>query len=42
MTLFLSEVDEAIEGLETVATGSSPEVAEALHFLKGSAFNLGF
>lgn len=42
VTLFLSEVDEAIDGLDTVATGTSKEVAEALHFLKGSAFNLGF
>jgi HPt (histidine-containing phosphotransfer) domain-containing protein len=42
VTLFLSEVDEAIEGLETVASGTTKEVAEALHFLKGSAFNSGF
>ena len=42
VALFLFEVDEAIDGLETVSGGSAQEVAEALHFLKGSAFNLGF
>ena len=42
VTLFLSEVDEAIEGLEEVSKGTNKEIAEALHFLKGSAFNLGF
>lgn len=42
VTLFLSEVDEAIGELQTVASASPKEVAEALHFLKGSAFNLGF
>ncbi len=42
VTLFLSEVDEAIGELDTVASGTSQQVAEALHFLKGSAFNLGF
>jgi HPt (histidine-containing phosphotransfer) domain-containing protein len=42
VTLFLSEVDEAISELDEVARGTNKEVAEALHFLKGSAFNLGF
>ena len=42
VTLFLSEVDEAIEGLEEVSKGTTKDIAEALHFLKGSAFNLGF
>lgn len=42
VTLFLSEVDEAIGELETVTSCGPKQVAEALHFLKGSAFNLGF
>lgn len=42
VTLFLSEVDEAVEALQSLPKDSAPEVAAALHFLKGSAFNLGF
>ena len=42
VTLFLAEVDEAIEGLADVPKESPSDVASALHFLKGSAFNLGF
>jgi HPt (histidine-containing phosphotransfer) domain-containing protein len=38
--LFLQEVDEAIAGLGA-ATASTPLEAQ-LHFLKGSALNLGF
>jgi len=36
--LFLQEVDEEIETLTT----TSDELAAKLHFLKGSALNLGF
>lgn len=42
VTLFLSEVDEAVEGLDEVSKGTSKEIADALHFLKWSASNLGF
>lgn len=42
VTLFLSEVDEAIDDLDRISDAPSSAVAEALHFLKGSAFNLGF
>lgn len=42
VTLFLSEVDEAVEALQSLPKDAAPEVAAALHFLKGSAFNLGF
>ena len=38
--LFLDEADEAIDRLPTVASG--PALEELLHFLKGSALNLGF
>lgn len=38
--IFLQEVDEEIE---TLATAEPPtELSEKLHFLKGSALNLGF
>lgn len=42
VTLFLSEVDEAVAALQSLPKDSAPKVAAALHFLKGSAFNLGF
>lgn len=42
VTLFLAEVDEAIEELDAVTQKGPSEIANALHFLKGSAFNLGF
>lgn len=38
--IFLEEVDEAIAQLPSV-TGA-PALADAFHFLKGSALNLGF
>lgn len=40
--LFIAEVDEAIEALPNVPVGNGAELAPALHFLKGSAYNLGF
>ena len=42
VTLFLSEVDEAVSELDAVSGGTPQDIAAALHFLKGSAFNLGF
>ncbi|MBU2936132.1 MULTISPECIES: Hpt domain-containing protein [Pacificibacter] len=38
--LFLEEVDEVIERLET--TGDRTKLEQDLHFLKGSSMNLGF
>lgn len=40
LTLFLSEVDEVTERLANSPT--PPTIEEDLHFLKGSAQNLGF
>lgn len=42
VTLFLAEVDEAIEELDGITQKGPTEIADAMHFLKGSAFNLGF
>ena len=38
--LFLEEVDEEIDGL--LSLDNTTTIAEKLHFLKGSALNLGF
>ncbi|MBV1896478.1 MAG: Hpt domain-containing protein [Rhodobacteraceae bacterium] len=38
--LFLEEVEEAIQGLS--ADSSATQMEQHLHFLKGSALNLGF
>ena len=38
MEIFLEEVEEALERLESQHSGTT----ETLHFLKGSALNLGF
>lgn len=38
--LFLDEADEVVSGLSTVADADGLQAA--LHFLKGSALNLGF
>lgn len=38
VALFLDEADEAVARL---AAGMSPALADGLHFLKGSALNLG-
>lgn len=38
--VFLDEVNEAVDGLPRCAQGA--DMAGALHFLKGSALNLGF
>lgn len=40
VTLFLQEVDEKLS--EMVDTRAQKEFGEGLHFLKGSAMNLGF
>ena len=42
VTLFLAEVDEAVAQLKSSPPDNSDDVASALHFLKGSAYNLGF
>ncbi|SNR36786.1 Hpt domain-containing protein [Puniceibacterium sediminis] len=39
--LFLSEVEETLETLEGVS-GDARQLEEKMHFLKGSALNLGF
>ncbi len=40
--LFLAEVDEAVDQLESIPANDQAALAPALHFLKGSAYNLGF
>ncbi|GHA49205.1 nickel transporter [Amylibacter ulvae] len=40
--VFLEEVDEAIDALRGVVSLENSDMASALHFLKGSAANLGF
>ncbi|MDE3029947.1 MAG: Hpt domain-containing protein [Paracoccaceae bacterium] len=40
VALFLEEVDEALENLNKATTPAAREAA--LHFLKGSALNIGF
>lgn len=40
VTLFLSEVEERLAGFE--ATAQASVIEEDMHFLKGSALNLGF
>ena len=40
--VFIDEVDEAVNALRTVSNMADSELAPALHFLKGSASNLGF
>ncbi|PIB26492.1 hypothetical protein BFP76_11305 [Amylibacter kogurei] len=40
--VFLEEVDQAIDALRGVASLPNSDMASALHFLKGSAANLGF
>ncbi len=42
VTLFMAEVDEAVSVLSNNRPKSPEDVASALHFLKGSAYNLGF
>jgi len=42
VTLFMAEVDEAVSELDNTRPNSPDEMAPALHFLKGSAYNLGF
>lgn len=40
--IFLEEVDEAVDALRGLEGMSGEAMAPALHFLKGSAANLGF
>ncbi|MEM6618625.1 MAG: Hpt domain-containing protein [Pseudomonadota bacterium] len=42
IALFLSEVDEAVDEMIASPPADGPSMASALHFLKGSAYNLGF
>lgn len=42
VALFLDEVDEAIEPLKSPGGISLDNVSSVMHFLKGSALNLGF
>lgn len=42
VTLFMAEVDEAVSELDNNRPKSPDAMATALHFLKGSAYNLGF
>ena len=42
VSLFLAEVDEAVAQLGKNPPDTSDKLAPALHFLKGSAYNLGF
>ncbi len=41
VTLFLSEVEESLAGL-AAASLDAKQLEETMHFLKGSALNLGF
>ena len=41
VTLFLSEVEESLAGL-AAASFDAKRLEETMHFLKGSALNLGF
>jgi HPt (histidine-containing phosphotransfer) domain-containing protein len=40
--VFIEEVDEAVNALRDVSAISDSDLASALHFLKGSASNLGY
>lgn len=40
--VFLEEVDEAVASLRTSAPQVDDDISATLHFLKGSAYNLGF
>ncbi|MEM7440671.1 MAG: Hpt domain-containing protein [Pseudomonadota bacterium] len=42
VAIFLDEMEEAIEDMVAQPPNSSEEWASRMHFLKGSAFNLGF
>jgi len=42
VSLFIEEVDEAIRQLQDDPPNSADMLGPALHFLKGSAYNLGF
>jgi len=40
--MFIAEVDEAVDNLRDIQQVPDADLAPALHFLKGSASNLGF
>lgn len=40
--VFLEEVDEAVDNLRDAPTVPDAELGPIMHFLKGSAYNLGF
>lgn len=40
--IFIEEVDEAVDALRNGSAPTGADLAAALHFLKGSAYNLGF
>lgn len=42
VAIFLDEMEEAIQDLVENAPGDAQEWANRMHFLKGSAYNLGF
>ncbi len=42
VVMFIEEVDEAVDNLRAKAELTAQELASAMHFLKGSAANLGF
>ncbi|GGA17983.1 Hpt domain-containing protein [Neptunicoccus cionae] len=42
ISLFLTEVEEAIQELYAIPPDDGPKIAATLHFLKGCASNLGF
>ncbi|GLQ35374.1 nickel transporter [Amylibacter marinus] len=42
VVVFIEEVDEAVDALREITSMGDDDMATALHFLKGSAANLGF
>jgi HPt (histidine-containing phosphotransfer) domain-containing protein len=42
VVMFIEEVDEAVDNLRAEPQLSDDDLASAMHFLKGSAANLGF
>lgn len=40
--IFIEEVDEAVDALRNGSAPTGADLAAAMHFLKGSAYNLGF
>ena len=40
--IFIEEVEEAVDALRGMSEMADAQMAPAMHFLKGSAYNLGF